>query len=273
MEILVTIVSYISIAITFITGFLGIPQGELDLSEFTLVWEDEFEGDTLNTDNWIVEDCVRKGGYWSDEMVWVEDGNLIISTQYVEDGDFGTGYYTGAVSSVKTDFTHGYYEVRCILPDSEGIWSAFWMMPTDGFGMDGTGTSGAEIDIFEAPYSYMPVSFLKNRVQQAIHFDGYGDEHQTISVSMCPVSGDPYSEYNTYGLEWNEDEYIFYINGVQVSSTSFGGAALVEEYLILSVEIGGTDGVPEYSWAGGALDDEDVNEEFIIDYVRVYAYN
>ena len=30
-----------------------------------------------------------------------------------------------------------------------------------------------------------------------------------------------HEEYNTYGLEWTDSEYIFYVNGVETRRTSF----------------------------------------------------
>ena len=78
----------------------------------------------------------------------------------------------------------------------------------------------------------------------------------------------PYEEFNTYGLEWNENEYIFYINGVETFRTDFGGVSQNEEYLILSVEMKGENGVPSNR--------ENVSGEetkFIVDYVKVYQYN
>ena len=75
----------------------------------------------------------------------------------------------------------------------------------------------------------------------------------------------PYEQFNTYGLEWNEKEYIFYINGVETGRLSTGGVSQNPEYLILSVEMRGEDGIPsqrDNAPADGA--------EFIVDYVRVF---
>ena len=88
------------------------------------------------------------------------------------------------------------------------------------------------------------------------------------------IENNPYKEYNTYGVEWNENGYIFYINQKEAGRSSFGGVSQNPEYLLLSLEIEGKDGVSsedptgtgrmKYS-AGGPT-------EFKVDYVRCYQY-
>ena len=131
------------------------------------------------------------------------------------------------------------------------------------FDEDGSGRDGTEIDIFESDcYG----DFMENSVTSNLHFDGYGDAHQKHGAKKFLTGNNPYEEFNTYGLEWNENEYIFYINGVETFRTSFGGVSQNEEYLILSVEMKGENGVPEYRDASGE------EAEFIVDYVKAYQY-
>ena len=181
------------------------------------------------------------------------------------------GWYScGLTSRYAVKQKYGYFEVRCILPKGSGMWSAFWLTCTGVTNVDGTGKDGAELDVFESSYYY---SDNKNRVTTNIHFDGYGAEKQSENVCIAEITANnPYEEYNTYGVEWNEDEYIFYINGIETGRSSFGGTSEVEEWLMLTVEVGGADGVPKKSWAGPSVDNSDVITDFIVDYVRVYQY-
>ena len=43
-------------------------------------------------------------------------------------------------------------------------------------------------------------------------------------------------------------------------------------YLILSVEVGGNNAVPEKDWTGGPLTPDCTPTDFIIDYVRAYQH-
>ncbi len=253
------------------------PMGEkLDLDKFDLTFEDNFDTE-LDRSVWSGHyqygntTEARKGNYWNQYLAETKDGNLVIPVVYLEDGmgGKGAGWYTAGIdtdSDSPNGFSqkYGYFECRCILPKGADIWSAFWLMNDGVYEVGNDGMDGTEIDIFESDcYG----DFMENAITSNLHFDGYGDAHQKHGATKFLLKNNPYEEFNTYGLEWNENEYIFYINGVETFRTDFGGVSQNEEYLILSVEMKGEDGMPserENVPAEGA--------EFIVDYVRVYQY-
>ena len=274
------------------TGDPTFGRKEIDLSDFTLVWSDEFDGDTIDRDKWTFEWWVtmRKGGYWHEDMVSIEDGDLVIRTEYKDEAlelkqgkyydwmdVYKPGYYSGQIMTRgQYEQLYGYFETRCILPAGSGIWSAFWMMNEGVYNEDGSGQDGTEIDIFES-FDYQNYWRGMDCVSTNLHFDGYKDAHQYEHVTRTWIENDPYKEYNTYGVEWNPDEYIFYINGKEIGRSTFGGVSQNPEYLILSVEVSGENGVPSYS-RGGAGDIRKTPSEnwpcrFRVDYVRCYQYN
>ena len=155
------------------------------------------------------------------------------------------------------------------------MWSAFWMLPQDFSNTIGNGgTDGAELDIFESPNYRYKLSDHVNVVTTNIHIDGYGKEEQSQNVATPFIeANDPYETFNTYGVEWNEKEYIFYINGVETGRSAFGGTSRVPEYLLLTAEVGGSNGVAGTSWAGDALKADAHPTDFVVDYVRAYQYN
>ena len=246
----------------------------LDLSKFTLVFEDDFEGNAINMNVWThYRQGVRKGGYWCEDQAFVRDGNLVIRSEYKEDGLFGPGFYTDRIDTRrKYQQTYGYFECRCILPAAEGLWSAFWLSSENI--KDGTpGKQGTEIDVFESPLYYRGRLGLENNmVTSNLHYGGYNLGHRYMNVAISRVNN-PYSEYNTYGVEWNPDGYIFYINGQETGRSKFGGVSEVPEYMLLSTEFDGVDGVPFHGWSGIARPDaDDLPAEFVVDYVRAYQY-
>ena len=291
---LVSILMFISPELPMLLDLPAIPSGqELNLDErFVLVWEDEFEGDSLDITKWDDNQSVdtlhwgpiRKGGYWHRDMIDVRDGNLVISTQYKENGlegptfgspdSYGPGYYTGMVATAgKHDFLYGYFECRAILPKAKGMWSAFWMMNGGVYNVDGSGEDGTEIDVFES-MSYLHIWWgAGDAVQSGVHYDGYAEGHHGVGLGDW-FANNPYEEYNTYGVEWNENEYIFYINGIETARTSAGGVSKNPEYLILSCEVAGENAVAYSDRHGvGKIDIEPgESADFIVDYVRVYQY-
>lgn len=265
---------------------------EIDMSKFDLVWSDEFDADSLDSEKWgyswwITE---RKGGYWHEDMVSVRDGNLVISAEYkseplenryydefhetVDFKPYKKGWYSGKVTTLgKYEQKYGYMEARCILPASSGMWSAFWLMNDGVFNIDSSGKDGTEIDVFES-MSYDTHRFGLDKVSVNLHFDGYEKDHRSEHVGNFFIENNPYKEYNTYGVEWNENEYIFYINGKEAARTSFGGVSQNPEYLLLSLEIAGNDGVSSEDPKGkGRMKfSESGPVEFKVDYVRCYQY-
>ena len=132
---------------------------------------------------------------------------------------------------------------------------------------------GTEIDIFESMH-YKNVKWgYGDAVEANIHFDGYGDAHQSDTTGAY-FANNPYEDNNTYGLEWNENEYIFYINGVETNRLSTGGVSQNPEYLLLSCEVRDENGIPatDNKGVGKMSLQPDETAEFIVDYVRVYQY-
>lgn len=272
----------------------AIPQGQdLDLdSRFTLVWQDEFDGDSLDKTKWQYNwwEVERKGGYWHEDMVSVKDGNLVITTAYQSEPlenyyyekwsdkinfkEYKEGWYTGCISTGGLyEPCFGYFECRAILPKSTGMWSAFWMMNNQVEHVDNSGKDGTEVDIFESMF-YKDVWWgAGDAVVSGIVYDGYGKDMKNDSIGKF-FANNPYEEFNTYGLEWNENEYIFYINGVETGRLSTGGVSQNPERLILSCEVAGQNGVAHADRHGtGKMSMKPGDTaEFIVDYVRVYQY-
>ncbi len=238
---------------------------ELDLTGYELVFCDNFDGDTLNEDVWFHRGVgARRTGYNASSQAVVKDGNLVITGEYLENGTYGEGWYAGAVA-LKEKYKQGYFEISCICNDGLGYWSAFWIQADSPYTPEISkgGIGGAELDIFESRNS--SEEFLRMpAVTHAIHCSGMeGDTSGGLnSVNLGTFTGkNIFKDYNTYGLEWTEDEYIFYINGVETTRSAFAdGVSQVPEQVILSLEI------PEDM---SAVDKAQVSE-FKVDYIKIY---
>ena len=239
---------------------------ELDLTGYSLVFEDEFEGNALNTNVWDYRASgPRRGGFNAESQVKVENGKMIMTGEYQTDGTYGEGWYT-AMIKLKERYCKGYFEIRCILNEGSGFWSAFWLQADAPYtaSISKGGIGGAEIDIME---SYNDETHKRyNSIGQTIHcagVDGVQEGYQSERLGYY-TGNNIHQEYNTYGLMWTDDEYIFYINGVETARSSFGnGVSQVAEDVIVSLEI------PDETQLA-ALDKGTYHTEFIVDYVRIY---
>lgn len=236
------------------------PRGQaLNLSGYQLVLEDNFDGNTLDLNKWAYRgNGARSGGFMSPNQVFLDNGNLIIRAEYRNGGEYGAGWYAGMIRSVE-EYTSGYFECRCIASKGGGFWSAFWLNSPGMSSAEASngGLGGAEIDIFEA-FNYTN-KLNSNSVSLNVHVGGYGEGLQSENLGGYKVKN-PYTAYNTYGLEWDEDYYIFYINGVEAIRSNFkDGVSQGLEYAILSLEPPG-----EFTEQPG------FSTDFIVDYVKIY---
>jgi len=233
------------------------PRGPaLDLTGYREVFADNFSGGALNLDVWEYRGTgVSSGGrMYRPEQVRVEDGKLILRAEYKAEGPYGPGFYN-AMLRIKQEFTYGYFEATCIAAKHGSAW---WLNSTGmsgGEALSQGGVGGSELDIFEA-YNYDKL-LTKNSVGINVHVDGYGADLKSQQLGNWRVKN-LYTGFNTFGLLWTEDEYVFYINGVEaVRSTFKEGVSQAPEYAILSLAL------------PTEITDQSYTTEFIIDSVRI----
>ncbi len=253
-------------------------KDSIDMDKLELVWSDEFDNgfdETKWQGHYVYgknDTQLRDTAYWNRNQVsFTDDGYLQINVEYLENGPKGAGYYSYGMETNPNkcydagyegyEQLYGYFEIRCILPEGAGINPAFWLL-TDGMWDDDTdgGVTGAEVDVFETNTLFDKNSADFGSVYHTIHVDSYEEAHKSENQGSF-YADDPYNKFNTYGVEWNEDGYIFYINGVETARTDFGGVCEVPLYLIISVGV--NDGITENEYVPTAL---------TVDYVRCYQY-
>ncbi len=255
--------------------------------EWTLVWEDNFEGDELDSKKWTIdegngfyqEDGTFISGWGNEELqsyqednVRVEDGKLILEgrEETVTD-DTGTYEYTSGKIHSQGKFSqkYGRFEAKMSLPEGQGYWPAFWMMPEDD--VYGGWAASGEIDIMENAGS------TPNKIGGAIHYGGQWPNNTYTAKDYYFPEGRDVTDMNVYAIEWEPGEIRWYVNDELYqtlnnwSTTSTGNPTKFaypapfdqEFYLILNLAIGG--------WYGGNPDDTTLFPgEMVVDYVRVY---
>ncbi|UOB17978.1 glycoside hydrolase family 16 protein [Abyssalbus ytuae] len=248
--------------------------GSDENTEWKLIFEDNFEGPENSKPNqnyWESLEYNRRpnengpDGWWDNDDVYLDgQGNLIIRVRTIDNKnndndshDFSTGMIR---SRGKFEQKFGKFEISCKLPEKSGWWVAFWLYADGVDTIDGSGEDGTEIDIMEG-FGWT------NLINHALHFDAYGAEHQSVDKQ---VTVDGIREgFHIFSLEWNEEEYIFYIDNEESWRTSFGGVSKVPSYIKVSGEISTLDWATGAYWAN-SINSEDYPDYFIIDYVKTY---
>lgn len=251
-----------------------------------LVWADEFDGSALDASNWNIQtgDGSAEGipGWGNNELqtyqasnITVAGGQLIITAR---EQTVGHHQYTSARINTKgkLDVKYGRIEASIQTPPGQGLWSAFWMLPTDS--PYGGWAAGGEIDILEV-FSRDPAPFT----QASIHY-GMAWPLNVYNYKKYDKV-DPSSGLHTYALEWDENEIRWFVDGMHfqtVSNSTYwtyykdaetnahseGGASAPFDspfHLLINLAVGGT--------LGGTPSPAAFPGELRVDYVRVYSCN
>ena len=225
--------------------------------------------------------------WWCPEMVEVKDSNAIIHSRYEEnhtcDGDcpasgrFTSGIETRMISGDNnnnkgTEDTmffaqaFGYFECRVKIPNSQGLWSAFWLQSSNQRKVGNEGEDGTEIDVYESAF----INSKNSKMGHALLWDGYGSDSK-VEDYIGNLEQDLYDGYHTYALKWTPEYYVFYIDGQPTWATDGGNVSKVKEFLRLTVEIDAGDGYGPHGQEIGQFSHNNAdNEDFMIDYVKVW---
>ena len=247
--------------------------------EYNLVWSDEFDGATLNTENWTIEVNGSGGGnqekqYYTDrtENIRIENGNLIIEARKEEYNN--RQYTSGRINSrEKRYFKYGKIEACIWIPAGGGTWPAFWTMGND-YKNVGWPKCG-EIDIIEHVGNQPRMASFATHTPEK---NGTRGNNWSARAYMDGLE----ENYHVYGIEWLEDDYngmdriYFTIDGEQLAMTQEVFEHVdentywpfnKEHFIILNLAIGGT--------MGGAVDDNIFSSPVLmkVDWVRVYQRN
>ena len=194
-------------------------------SQYSLYWNDEFDGTQLDLTKWGYRALGPRGsGVNATTMVALDgNGHLNLSVQQI-----GSTIYSAMIGTQgKFQTLYGYFECRAMLQTVNGPTSAFWLQsPTVGNPIGNPAVAGDEVDIFEC---YSPST---GKIPQTIHWDGYGAYHQYLQ-QMSPTIPNLAQGFHTFGLEWSPTQYIFYIDGVETFRTA-QAVSQTNEYVILS---------------------------------------
>ena len=253
--------------------------------EWELVWQDEFEGDALDTANWEAQ--IGDGSdygldrWGNGEQQWylaenasVADGMLTITARSQE---VVSGFpYTSARlrSANKFDFQYGKVEVRAKAAMGGGLWSAVWMLPTDT--PYGTWAGSGEFDIMEV----VNAGTARERTFLTAHHGFEWPLNQQAGMDVDIEA--PGEQFHTYSIEWSDnlihwfidDEHLMTVGAEHYYSYYYAGLNEgfkngsesapfdVPFHLLINLAVGGN--LP------GTVNNADIPSDMVVDYVRVY---
>ena len=233
-------------------------------NEWTLVWEDDFDGDTFDESVW--SKIPRGHSDWNDQMdendacFEFKNSNVVLKGIVNPNENDTIGYITGGLQTKgKKSFYRGRIEIKAKLQAAKGAWPAFWLMPFD---TTEKWPDCGEIDIMER-----------------LNYDDFA--YQTIHSYYTKVEGikdnPPYyatgkinpDDYNVFAVELHQDSLVFFINDTRTYcypriETDKKGQFPFDQpyYLMIDQQLGG-------EWVGDVAM-EDLPMQMEIDWVRFY---
>ena len=167
---------------------------------WNLTFNDEFTGSRPTLRRWSTcydWACTNAG---NNELEWYEKKNVTFSGGALRltaraQGAHGKPYTSGMIqSNHRYVFRYGFAEIRAKVPAGTGLWSAFWLLPSNK-------QWPPEIDVVEI----------------------YGSQPRLASMTLHDVNqatqqlfnGPNYSNgYHTFGVDWEPGSISWYIDGI-----------------------------------------------------------
>ncbi|WP_112662527.1 family 16 glycosylhydrolase [Microvirga flavescens] len=158
----------------------------------------------------------------------------------------GYNYTSGMVTTYHSfSQTYGYFEMRAQLPAGQGLWPAFWLLPTDQ-------SWPPEIDVMEV------IGSQPNTLNTTVHYGNYQQTGNEITLSGLTTG------FHTYGVDWQKDLISWYFDGQLVFQTATPAGMDKPMYMLANLAVGGV-------WPGSPNASTSFPASLQIDYIRAYA--
>lgn len=232
-----------------------------------LVWNDEFDQSTLDTSKWNFQtgDGTAEGipGWGNGEEqtytnrtqnLQLENGFLKITAR--KESLQGKSYTSARINTLdKFSFQYGRIVVRAKLPKIAGTWPAVWMLG-DNYSNVGWPRCG-EIDFIEQNGQE------KDKIIGTSHwFDEGSSNNAKYSTTLdFPNLTESFQKYT---LVWNEAYIRMFVGSAKYYEIALNDTLPFDQpfFLLINLAMGGT--------LGGNINSTFLQEDFLIDYIRVY---
>lgn len=237
---------------------------------YELAWQDEFEGESLNTEvyNYEIGDgCPDICGWGNNELeeytnseenIFLQDGKLVIKAIRGADNNYTSGRIQ---TKGKQSFQFGRLDIRAKLPKGQGIWPAIWML---GNNIDEVGWPACgEIDIMEL------VGHEPTIAHGTAHWGARGSGNSTFRGASIVDAAGYDQKFHVFSLVWEPNELTWYmdeqafhtigLNDMQGAQYRFNAAF----FMIFNVAVGG-------NWPGNPDATTVFPQQMEIDYVRYF---
>lgn len=202
-----------------VSEFLG--EDSLAPAGYSLVWNDEFKGRTIDNAKWRTNQPRMTaydgvGNFDEGTVRSVGNGRLLMTAYKNPDTTKYNGRTYLTTNSITTEnrmsFKYGYLEVKAKVPYKAGCWPSLWLRSPNATQTDLTGKDGynMEVDIIE-PFGYTDQNGTTihetNKSNDSDHCQAAVGNYKFKNAENLA------NEYHIYGFLWTADEMKFFIDG------------------------------------------------------------
>lgn len=256
-------------------SFISEDSRKEDISKTTiscpqLIWSDEFTGNSLDATKWtpqIGDGCPNLCGWGNSELQYYRSENAVVANGTLritakEETFDGRDYTSARIRTInKGDWTYGRFEASIKLPEGQGLWPAFWMLPTES--AYGSWPQSGEIDIMEYLGQETDIAF------GTLHYGPPWPNNKHTGAEYRLHSGGFDDDFHEFAIEWDQTAIKWYIDDYLFSTKT--AADLAPEhwpfdkdfYFILNLAVGG-------NLPGSPDGTTNFPQTMEVDYVRVY---
>ena len=171
--------------------------------------------------------------------------------------------YRYSSARIKTEGLHawkyGHMEARLKLPQSQGVWPAFWMMGDD-FEQKGWPACGA-VDIMEF------IGSQPDTVYAHVHGPGYSGS-AGIGYGLVVPAETLQDDFHVFAIEWDQNGIRWYFDNqlyFTITPKDVPGPWVFDHpfFILLNLAVGG-------NWPGYPDLSAIFPQDLLVDYVRVY---
>lgn len=220
----------------------------------TLVFEENFDGTTLDARRWTPYQGFRRSGilnYASSDQVKVEGGLLRISAvRSATPADPAYPYDAGFIDSLgKWARTYGRIEFRARFPFAGGVWYAIWGRPwTQSF-------PEIDIEVINRPGDATGQLYFVH------HWAGEPLPADLRRAYVMRQNAD-WSQWHTYTIDWKPDAISWAVDGAVAMKATGEHVPKLPVYWMINGWVGG--------WPGNPTDKTPFPTTFEVDYMRVW---
>lgn len=235
----------------------------LNYPNYTLSWNDEFNG-TLLSNDWTHELGNGNNGWGNNELQYYREQNTSLENGYLKitakQEYYGGKNYTS--SRIKTQgnvlHTYGRIDIRAKLPFGQGIWPALWMLG-DNFPSVGWPSCG-EIDIMEMIGGN---GYNDRTVHGTAHWESNG--HAEYGGSNSLSSGRFADEFHVFSIIWTSSSIVWLRDDIQYQVIDITNLSAFHNnfFFILNLAVGG-------NWPGSPNASTIFDQTLLVDYIRVF---